>query len=186
MNDNLVNEGVSKHGRDHHHHHYRAGAATRSCMRLSWHTRALDPTDMCGCRMIQMTRMTWILLGAEICQSSDPSQRSCCDDEYGVDNGAGDSASETTSLNSSIFHYRHENGRRYHAYKDGEYWGPNDEKQNEQLDIACVHWHPGKTTARAEIRSLNGQSSSLDPPIRWKAIPSPHFKESSGSAGLLG
>ncbi|CRG89588.1 Trichodiene oxygenase [Talaromyces islandicus] len=29
-----------------------------------------------------------------------------------------------------------ENGRRYHSYREGEYWGPNDEKQNEQLDLA--------------------------------------------------
>ncbi|PSS22460.1 hypothetical protein M430DRAFT_65619 [Amorphotheca resinae ATCC 22711] len=28
-----------------------------------------------------------------------------------------------------------ENGRRYHAYRDGAYWAPNDEKQNESLDI---------------------------------------------------
>ena len=32
--------------------------------------------------------------------------------------------------------YRFENGRRYHSYKEGEYWGPNDEKQNSQLDLA--------------------------------------------------
>ncbi|KAE8151780.1 S-adenosyl-L-methionine-dependent methyltransferase [Aspergillus avenaceus] len=35
-----------------------------------------------------------------------------------------------------ITSYRYENGRRYHAYRDGAYWGPNDETQNEQLDIA--------------------------------------------------
>ncbi|KAL3476804.1 S-adenosyl-L-methionine-dependent methyltransferase [Aspergillus californicus] len=47
-----------------------------------------------------------------------------------------DFASDTTSLNSMITSYRFENGRRYHAYKDGAYWGPNDEEQNEQLEIA--------------------------------------------------
>ncbi|KFY25839.1 hypothetical protein V491_01577 [Pseudogymnoascus sp. VKM F-3775] len=59
------------------------------------------------------------------------------------DNEDGDSAydtgslrSDTTSLLSHITKYRYENNRRYHAYKDGEYWGPNDEKQNNQLDIA--------------------------------------------------
>ncbi|MCJ1367644.1 hypothetical protein MMC16_006778 [Acarospora aff. strigata] len=49
-----------------------------------------------------------------------------------------DNETETTSLASSITNYRFENGRRYHAYKEGEYWGPNDEKQNDQLDI-CHH-----------------------------------------------
>ncbi|KAL3461116.1 S-adenosyl-L-methionine-dependent methyltransferase [Aspergillus heterothallicus] len=47
-----------------------------------------------------------------------------------------DFASDTTSLNSMITSHRYENGRRYHAYKEGAYWGPNDEEQNEQLDIA--------------------------------------------------
>ncbi|KAL2812110.1 S-adenosyl-L-methionine-dependent methyltransferase [Aspergillus granulosus] len=47
-----------------------------------------------------------------------------------------DFESDTTSLNSMITSYRYENGRRYHAYKEGAYWGPNDEEQNEQLDIA--------------------------------------------------
>jgi cyclopropane fatty-acyl-phospholipid synthase-like methyltransferase len=34
--------------------------------------------------------------------------------------------------------HRFENGRRYHSYRQGEneYWGPNDEVQNDQLDIA--------------------------------------------------
>lgn len=49
---------------------------------------------------------------------------------------AGSAFSDSTSLKSEIMRYRFENGRRYHSYKDGEYWGPNDEKQNNQLDIA--------------------------------------------------
>jgi len=39
-------------------------------------------------------------------------------------------------VDSSITQYRIENGRRYHAYKDGIYWAPNDERQNENLDIS--------------------------------------------------
>ncbi|KFY44981.1 hypothetical protein V494_01234 [Pseudogymnoascus sp. VKM F-4513 (FW-928)] len=49
---------------------------------------------------------------------------------------SGSFRSDTTSLLSHITKYRYENNRRYHSYKDGEYWGPNDEKQNNQLDIA--------------------------------------------------
>ncbi|KAL2868724.1 class I SAM-dependent methyltransferase [Aspergillus lucknowensis] len=45
-------------------------------------------------------------------------------------------ATDTTSLTSMITSYRYENGRRYHSFKEGAYWGPNDEEQNEQLDIA--------------------------------------------------
>ncbi|KAK2753717.1 hypothetical protein FQN55_000080 [Onygenales sp. PD_40] len=46
-----------------------------------------------------------------------------------------DIMSSTTSISSAITAYRFENGRRYHAYKDGEYWAPNDEMQNNQLNI---------------------------------------------------
>ncbi|KAI8725714.1 hypothetical protein NCS52_00143100 [Fusarium sp. LHS14.1] len=46
-----------------------------------------------------------------------------------------DGASDTTSLRSSILRYREENGRTYHAYKDGVYVFPNDETENERLDI---------------------------------------------------
>lgn len=35
--------------------------------------------------------------------------------------------STTTSLSDSIFNYRKEHGRTYHAYKDGKYIFPNDE-----------------------------------------------------------
>ncbi|CAG5146648.1 uncharacterized protein ALTATR162_LOCUS1913 [Alternaria atra] len=49
-----------------------------------------------------------------------------------------DDASDTTSIASTIHKGRFENGRRYHKYREGEndYWGPNDEVQNDQLDIA--------------------------------------------------
>ncbi|PGH07447.1 hypothetical protein GX51_01748 [Blastomyces parvus] len=53
------------------------------------------------------------------------------DSSYG-----GDLESETTSVTSSIYKYRLEHGRRYHGYKDGAYYAPNDEKANEVLDIA--------------------------------------------------
>ncbi|KAK1672776.1 TAM domain methyltransferase [Colletotrichum godetiae] len=44
-------------------------------------------------------------------------------------------ASSTTSLSSSILDYRNENGRTYHKYKDGKYWIPNDERENDRLDV---------------------------------------------------
>ncbi|KAL1613949.1 hypothetical protein SLS54_010159 [Diplodia seriata] len=69
------------------------------------------------------------------------------DDQVAVDDRASDSGiedsdidSETTSVHSSIYRYRFENGRRYHAYRDGEYWGPNDEKAQDHLDIAHNLW----------------------------------------------
>ncbi|PKS12980.1 hypothetical protein jhhlp_000321 [Lomentospora prolificans] len=51
--------------------------------------------------------------------------------------GDGDSAyaqslmSDTTTLSSSVLHYKWENGRRYTAAEDTKYWGPNDDKQQD-------------------------------------------------------
>ena len=55
--------------------------------------------------------------------------------DSGFDSGSllGD---ETDSLASSILNHRMENGRQYHAYRDGSYWGPNDELAKEILDFA--------------------------------------------------
>lgn len=46
-----------------------------------------------------------------------------------------DLAPSTSSLESSIMHYRTENGRTYHGYKDGKYSLPNDEIERERLDL---------------------------------------------------
>ncbi|KAH6986600.1 S-adenosyl-L-methionine-dependent methyltransferase [Ilyonectria destructans] len=46
-----------------------------------------------------------------------------------------DTASSTESLRSSILDYRHENGRTYHRYKEGKYKFPNDDQENERLDL---------------------------------------------------
>ncbi|OCT50377.1 putative SAM dependent methyltransferase [Cladophialophora carrionii] len=52
------------------------------------------------------------------------------------DSAYGDDAStETTSISSWIRDYRIENGRTYHAFKDGKYWGANDEEAIQHHDI---------------------------------------------------
>ncbi|KAI5792544.1 S-adenosyl-L-methionine-dependent methyltransferase [Peziza echinospora] len=43
--------------------------------------------------------------------------------------------SSTTSLGSSLTSYKYENGRRYHAFREGQYLIPNDEEEQERLDI---------------------------------------------------
>ncbi|KAH7109416.1 S-adenosyl-L-methionine-dependent methyltransferase [Dendryphion nanum] len=66
------------------------------------------------------------------------------DDDDGLNDFASDSGfdsgsllgDETDTLASSILNYRIENGRQYHAYRDGAYWGPNDELAKEILDFA--------------------------------------------------
>ncbi|KAK3366151.1 S-adenosyl-L-methionine-dependent methyltransferase [Lasiosphaeria ovina] len=52
-----------------------------------------------------------------------------------------DAVSSTASISSSILHYRKENGRTYHAYRDGKYLYPNDEQENERLDLQHHIWY---------------------------------------------
>jgi SAM-dependent methyltransferase len=46
-----------------------------------------------------------------------------------------DNTSSTHSLRSSILDFRQENGRTYHAFRDGKYNLPNDDEENERLDL---------------------------------------------------
>jgi hypothetical protein len=41
----------------------------------------------------------------------------------------------TASISSSIMKFREENGRTYHAYQDGKYLLPNDEREQDRLDL---------------------------------------------------
>ncbi|KAJ5468457.1 hypothetical protein N7475_006209 [Penicillium sp. IBT 31633x] len=47
-----------------------------------------------------------------------------------------DNASYTTSVTSSALNYQYENGRRYHSYHEGEYVLPNDEREQDRLDLS--------------------------------------------------
>lgn len=60
-------------------------------------------------------------------------------------------SSRTGSITSSITDYVYENGRRYHAYRSGQYVLPNDEAEQERLDLQHHIWrlllHGGLYTA---------------------------------------
>ncbi|KAL6170232.1 hypothetical protein ACJQWK_03221 [Exserohilum turcicum] len=52
------------------------------------------------------------------------------------DSALGDNRSSyTMSATSSVFNFRYENGRRYHAYCEGKYPVPNDETEADRLDL---------------------------------------------------
>ncbi|KAL8685710.1 MAG: hypothetical protein Q9224_005709 [Gallowayella concinna] len=68
----------------------------------------------------------------------DDSSSSYADSAY--DDAASINESITDTLESAYSRYRWENGRRYHSYRDGAYWGPNDETHNDQQDIAHHAW----------------------------------------------
>ncbi|PVH74265.1 putative methyltransferase [Cadophora sp. DSE1049] len=58
------------------------------------------------------------------------------EDSNDTDSAYGSSvASSSVSLASSITHYKYENGRRYHAFREGEYYLPNDEEEQARLDL---------------------------------------------------
>ncbi|WEW57499.1 hypothetical protein PRK78_002966 [Emydomyces testavorans] len=59
---------------------------------------------------------------------SDP----CYDSDYDED----DNLSTTTELTSEYVDYPYDYGRRYNAYQEGEYWAPNDDVQQNQMNIA--------------------------------------------------
>lgn len=65
---------------------------------------------------------------------ANPDIREDDDADSAVDSGS--IASSTISLTDSIFDYRRLNGRTYQQSKAGnDYWAPNDDQQNEGLDI---------------------------------------------------
>lgn len=67
----------------------------------------------------------------------------------------------TDSLASSILNYRMENGRQYHAYRDGAYWGPNDELAKEILDFAH-HMYLLTLDQKLHLAPLNNPQTILD------------------------
>lgn len=43
--------------------------------------------------------------------------------------------SHSSSISESVFNYKYENGRRYHAYREGAYLLPNDDMEQNRLDL---------------------------------------------------
>ncbi|KFY89850.1 hypothetical protein V500_05414 [Pseudogymnoascus sp. VKM F-4518 (FW-2643)] len=63
------------------------------------------------------------------------------DDSFDGDSAIGsDVGSDTTSLTSSVLHYKYENGRTYHAFREGQYIMPNDDKEQDRLDLVHHVW----------------------------------------------
>lgn len=54
-----------------------------------------------------------------------------------ADSAMGDMSSllSTTSIRSSIYEFVEEHGRTFHRYKQGKYWMPNDQIEQERLDL---------------------------------------------------
>ncbi|KAI2376329.1 hypothetical protein LOY93_000294 [Ophidiomyces ophidiicola] len=50
-------------------------------------------------------------------------------------------SSYTSSITSSVVDYPEENGRRYHAFREGRYLIPNDDKESDRLDLLHAMFH---------------------------------------------
>lgn len=63
-------------------------------------------------------------------------------DQFDADSAYGTLAesNRSVSITSSITDYVYENGRRYHAYRSGQYVLPNDEAEQERLDLQHHIW----------------------------------------------
>lgn len=65
-----------------------------------------------------------------------------------ADSGFGEGALSTSSIQSSIFAYEEEYGRTYHAFRGGKYVMPNDEREQERMDI---HYHSLRLTMEGRM-----------------------------------
>jgi hypothetical protein len=86
-------------------------------------------------------------------------------DTYDHDSTFGDGSSEvggstTTSIRSAITKYEFEHGRRYHAYKSGQYFFPNDESELERMDIE--HHNQGLQLGALHLAPLHMLREILD------------------------
>ncbi|KAL2000819.1 hypothetical protein VTN02DRAFT_2579 [Thermoascus thermophilus] len=57
------------------------------------------------------------------------------EDDSAFEGSIGD-ASYTSSISSTVRNYVYENGRRYHAFRHGEHILPNDENEQDRMDLA--------------------------------------------------
>lgn len=69
--------------------------------------------------------------------------RDSADDTFSDDSGYDEGYLSTESVASSIFDYEQENGRTYHAFRRGKYVIPNDDREQERMDI---HYHSIRLT----------------------------------------
>ncbi|KAL4803137.1 S-adenosyl-L-methionine-dependent methyltransferase [Aspergillus unguis] len=68
---------------------------------------------------------------------------------------------DTKTLSEYITDYRYEFGRRYHSYRDGAYWGPNDEVANAQQDVAH-HMYLLTLDSKLHLAPLDNPQEILD------------------------
>ncbi|WAO86949.1 Hypothetical protein NCS54_00424000 [Fusarium falciforme] len=154
-----------------------AAAALPSSVPAVWHACASEP---------EVSRPPMSSVGSPITGLSPRSRRSSSMDQsppgqpptntIEVDSDLNDTdstypeseaATDGMSLRSSILNYKWENSRRYHAYKDGSYWAPNDEQQQDAEDlIEFADEHPSAAVLGIDLSPI--QPNFVPPNCRFK------------------
>ncbi|KAK1596098.1 methyltransferase domain-containing protein [Colletotrichum navitas] len=80
----------------------------------------------------------------------------------GVSVGDSSEDGSLASLRSSIIDYRRENGRTYHRLKEGKYVMPNDEREQDRLDLAHNLWLATWDNKLCNCPKVNGAKRVLD------------------------
>ncbi|KAF4970360.1 hypothetical protein FZEAL_10052 [Fusarium zealandicum] len=93
------------------------------------------------------------------------------EDVGGTDNDSSiepDNASSTASISSSILEYRTIHGRTYHSEQgNAQYWGSNDETQNELMDLTDFADHyPGAEVVGTDLSPI--QPSWVPPNVKFE------------------
>lgn len=90
----------------------------------------------------------------------EPDDRNSSDSDSAFQGSIGDE-SYTTSVSSSVRNYKYENGRRYHAFKEGLHLLPNDENEQARMDLAH-HIYLMLTGGRLYLSPLSQPKRVLD------------------------
>ncbi|KAH6867810.1 S-adenosyl-L-methionine-dependent methyltransferase [Thelonectria olida] len=89
------------------------------------------------------------------------------------------------SLSSSIVNYRYENGRRYHAFRDGAYLVPNDEEEQNRMDLGH-HIYSLVLGGKLHLAPLNDTYQRVLDLGTGTGIWAIHFADENPSAEVLG
>ncbi|KAK1983160.1 methyltransferase domain-containing protein [Colletotrichum cereale] len=97
---------------------------------------------------------------------ADPAQQPAAEDTHADDDASsfdGSSVDDSlASLRSSIYDYRRENGRTYHHVSDGKYLAPNDEREQDRLDLTHHLWALTRDAALCNSPKKDGARRVLD------------------------
>ncbi|KAK2018772.1 methyltransferase domain-containing protein [Colletotrichum eremochloae] len=95
-------------------------------------------------------------------QTQQPEIESPRADDDGYSEGDPSGEESLASIRSSIREYRRENGRTYHRLSEGKYVLPNDEREQDRLDLTHALWLATWDNKLCNCPKINGAKRVLD------------------------